>query len=319
MTDRNIMLDGMMGLVVGDALGCPVQFLSREQIKNRGLVTGMEGYGTYNMPVGTWTDDSSMALCELASINEKKGIDLNDIMVRFMEWKFNGAYTPFGEAFDEGNTCNWAIYNYRNHKDPKTCGRTGEYANGNGALMRILPVCLYYLNRQSIICTSDDEAIHNIHEVTALTHNHLRSYIASGLYYFVTKAIVHNPEKLSLTDCIQRGLDDGFRFYGKDLRNLTEIAHYGRLFSVKNFALIEEEAIRGSGYVVEALEAALWCLVTTDSFKDCLLKAVNLGDDTDTVAAIAGGLAGLYYGYHAIPTEWLEVLQKRDWIEEMCK
>ena len=135
----------------------------------------------------------------------------------------------------------------------------------------------------------------------------------------MTKAIVHNPEKLSLTDCIQRGLDDGFRFYGKDLRNLTEIAHYGRLFSVKNFALIEEDAIRGSGYVVEALEAALWCLVATDSFKDCLLKAVNLGDDTDTVAAIAGGLAGLYYGYHAIPAEWLEVLQKRDWIEEMCK
>lgn len=98
MTGRNIMLDGMMGLVVGDALGCPVQFLSREQIKNRGLVTGMEGYGTYNMPVGTWTDDSSMALCELASINEKKRIDLDDIMVRFMDWEFNGAYTPFGEA-----------------------------------------------------------------------------------------------------------------------------------------------------------------------------------------------------------------------------
>ena len=175
MTDRNIMLDVMMGLVVGDALGCPVQFLSREQIKNRGLVTGMEGYGTYNMPVGTWTDDSSMALCELASINEKKGIDLDDIMVRFMDWEFNGAYTPFGEAFDEGNTCRWAIYDYRNHNDPKTCGKTGEYANGNGALMRILPVCLYYLNRQNIICTSDDEAIHNIHEVTALTHNHLRS------------------------------------------------------------------------------------------------------------------------------------------------
>lgn len=215
MTDRNIMIDGMMGLVVGDALGCPVQFLSREQIKKRGLVTGMEGYGTYNMPVGTWTDDSSMVLCELASINEKKGIDLDDIMKRFMDWEFNGA------------------------------------------LMRILPVCLYYLNRQNMICTSDDEAIHNIHEVTALTHNHLRSHIASGLYYFVAKAIVHNPEKINLTACIQRGLDDGFRFYGKDLRNLTEITHYGRLFSVKDFALVEEDAIRGSGYVVESLEAAL--------------------------------------------------------------
>ena len=137
MNDRKMVLDGMMGLVVGDALGCPVQFLNREELRERGAVTEMEGYGTYNMPPGTWTDDSSMALATLASINERNGIDLRDIMERFLDWDFWRIY-PFGEAFDEGNTCSNAIYKYRDSHDLTTCGETGEYSNGNGALMRIL-------------------------------------------------------------------------------------------------------------------------------------------------------------------------------------
>ena len=102
MNDRKMVLDGMMGLVVGDALGCPVQFLGREELRERGAVTEMEGYGTYNMPPGTWTDDSSMALATLASINERNGIDLRDIMERFLDWEFHGAYTPFGKALMRG-------------------------------------------------------------------------------------------------------------------------------------------------------------------------------------------------------------------------
>ena len=126
MNDRKMVLDGMMGLVVGDALGCPVQFLNREELRERGAVTEMEGYGTYNMPPGTWTDDSSMALATLASINERNGIDLRDIMERFLDWEFHGAYTPFGEAFDEGNTCSNAIYKYRDSHDLATCGETAN-------------------------------------------------------------------------------------------------------------------------------------------------------------------------------------------------
>ena len=131
-------------------MGCPVQFLDREELRERGAVTKMEGYGTYNMPPGTWTDDSSMALATLASINEQNRIDLRDIMERFLDWEFHGAYTPFGEAFDEGNTCSNAIYKYRDSHDLATCGETGEYSNGNGALMRILPVCLYFIQKEDI-------------------------------------------------------------------------------------------------------------------------------------------------------------------------
>ena len=343
---KNIWLDGIMGLVVGDALGCPVQFLSRDRIRERGPVTGMEGYGTYNMPEGTWTDDSSMALAAMDSIIHRKGIDPEDIMKRFMRWEFEGAYTPFGEAFDQGMTCSEAIYSFRDSGDYRTCGKTGEYANGNGALMRILPVCLYYIDKynrgssgqEMEVCSNlsgqeaedhadlyktnaeskDREAIPRIHLVSGLTHNHLRSQMACGLYYFLVKEILKG-DGASLKECLQRGMDAGLDYYRQDAKNHKEMAHYRRLADLDQFAGLPEDKIRSSGYVVDSLEAAIWCLLTTDTFADGLLKAVNLGLDTDTVAAIAGGLAGLYYGYENIPAEWLAVIQKRDYVEEMCR
>lgn len=322
---KNIWLDGMMGLIVGDALGCPVQFLSRADIKKRGPVTGMEGYGTYNMPEGTWTDDSSMALASLDSIINNNGINPEDTMRNFMKWEFDGDYTPFGEAFDEGNTCSSAIWDFRATGDYKTCGRTGEYANGNGALMRILPVCLYYINKAGETSEDginiDDEALKGIHLASGLTHNHLRSQMACGLYYFMAKEIIRNPcsgQEDCLIKCLQKGLDEGFKTYGKDPANLKEMRHYDRLFHLDQFRKAPEEEILSTGYVVDSIEAAVWCLITTDSLKDCLLKAVNLGDDTDTVAAIAGGLAGLYYGYENIPQDWIAVIKEREYVEEMC-
>lgn len=179
---KNIWLEGMMGLIVGDALGVPVQFMRRSEIKNRpqGPVTGMEDGGVYNMPVGTWSDDSSMALAAMASLKEKGEVDPEDIMLRFVMWLTKGEYTPFGEAFDMGNTCVEAIMNFVRQPDVHTCGKTGELANGNGALMRIMPLCLYYYERQKKVCTSENEAIEMIHTVASLTHNHLRSNMCCG-------------------------------------------------------------------------------------------------------------------------------------------
>lgn len=155
-------LDGMMGLIVGDTLGVPVQFHSRERIQNRaqGAVTEMDAGGVYQMPKGTWSDDSSMAFATLVSMKECGGIDLDDIMQKFVAWEREGEFTPFGEAFDQGNTCTEAIYRYIDTHDAKTCGKTGERANGNGALMRILPVCLYLYEKAKKVCTSQDESIY---------------------------------------------------------------------------------------------------------------------------------------------------------------
>lgn len=136
----NPYLDGMMGLVVGDALGVPEEFVSGEELSKR-PVTGMTGHGTYNVPKGSWSDDSSMALATLDVLRE--GINLDKIMANFVSWEQQGEFTPFGETFDEGITCHMAIQNYRKSNDVTTCGLSDEYSNGNGSLMRILPVCIY--------------------------------------------------------------------------------------------------------------------------------------------------------------------------------
>ena len=277
--EMNIWLNGIMGVVVGDALGCPVQFTPREELKT-GPLDDMEGYGTFNMPEGTWTDDSSLTLALLASIREKDAIDPEDIMYRFADWLENGKYTPYGQSFDIGNATMKSIIRYLKDRDVTTCGGRTDHDNGNGSLMRIMPACLYAYEEKM----TEEDAIRMIHTVAGLTHNHLRGLIACGLYYFCVCAILE--EEGTLFERLQAGL--------------------------------AEDQIRSGGYVVDTIEAAIWSLLTTDSFRACELKAVNLGDDTDTVGAIAGGLAGLYYGYENIPAGWLEVIKRREWIEELC-
>lgn len=312
--EKDIWLSGIMGVVVGDALGVPVEFCSREELEEH-PVTTMIGYGTHDQPKGTWSDDSSMTLATLDSI--KNGYDLEDIMNKFVEWFKEGEYTPFGEVFDVGVTTYKAIYQYEKELDVRTCGETSERSNGNGSLMRIMPVCLYLIEEQKKRKFSEKEAIQIIHEVSGLTHNHLRSKIGCGLYYFITKAIVEEDGKL--VDRVQKGLENGFFYYQEKLVDVSELAYYERLRNVEQFRNISKEFIKSSGYVVDTLEAAIWCLLNTESYEECTLKAVNLGSDTDTVGAVAGGLAGLYYGYDAIPEKWLAVIKEREWVESLCK
>ena len=313
---KNIWVDGIMGVVIGDVLGMPVQFLTREEVQEK-PVTKMEGFGTYNMPPGTWSDDSSMTLATLDSIRELGRIDCHDIMKRFEGWLMYGEYTPAGESFDQGRTCVEAIANYARTGDYRTCGRTGEWANGNGALMRIMPACLYAYTRMQQGKMLADEAVECVHQVSALTHNHLRSKIACGIYFFMICAIL--DEEGSLTAKMQKGMDAAARFYKADLANVVEWSRFGRLSDLAEFACCEEAQIKSSGYVVDSLEAAVWSLITTESFKAGLLRAVNLGDDTDTVGAIAGGLAALHYGYENVPDEWKSVIIKGDEIVALCE
>ena len=305
----NPWVDGMLGLVVGDALGMPVQFLSRSDVKSAPIFT-MDGFGTYDMPVGAWSDDGSMAIATLDSILNNKGINYDDIMRSFYDWTFNGKYTPTGKAFDQGCTCMEAIMNYAKDQDYSSCGKVGEYANGNGALMRIMPVCLYSFVRYKNGEITIDVALEYIHQATTLTHNHLRARTANGIYFFMIKSIL--DEKGTLTDRLQLGIDEAKRFYNSQLFNMLEWRHFFRLENLNEFAKVQEKDIRSSGYVIDSLEAAVWSLITTKSFEEGLLRAVNLGDDTDTVGAIAGGLAALYYGYNSIPENWRSTIIKRD-------
>ncbi|MBE5996104.1 MAG: ADP-ribosylglycohydrolase [Lachnospiraceae bacterium] len=319
----NIWKDGIIGVLIGDALGCPVQFRSRKEIAAR-PVTTMIGHGTYDMPVGTWTDDGSMTMATFASILDNNGINAADVMDRFVLWLTKGEYTPFGEAFDNGRGTTEAIFRYLKDRDIETCGGREVYDNGNGSLMRIMPVCLYCYEQQKAGRMTDEEAISAIHQISGLTHNHMRAKAACGLYYFMVRAILRGKQAgdiadgKSLTELLQKGIDEGFAFYKQERQSEIALSHYGRLRDLHDFRNQPSSAIRSSGYVVDTIEAAVWCLTGTDSFRDALLTAVNLGDDTDTVGAVCGGLAGLFYGYENIPEEWLAVLRKRDWIESLC-
>ena len=320
MTDRNKKwLNGIMGVVVGDALGLPVQFKWREELEENPL-TDMIGYGTFNMPEGSWSDDSSLTLAALDSIKECNGIDLEDIMERFADWLLDGRYTPFGYAYDQGVTCVNAITSYVKNQDVASCGVTGEYANGNGALMRIMPVCLWAYEKEISGEWTTQDAVEQIHKVAGLTHNHLRSHMACGIYYFMVKSILDSKNnQQTLQEMLQYGMDMAAKFYRDDISNLTQWTYYHKMTNLEVFKSLLVEKIKSSGYVVDSIEAAVWCLLNTDNLEECLLKAANLGHDTDTVAAIAGGLAGLYYGYDEIPKGWLEKIQEREWIEKMCR
>ena len=312
---KRIWRDGIMGVVTGDALGCPGQFDSREEIAMH-PVTTMTGHGTYDMPVGTWTDDSSLTLALLDSIRQNRAINLPDIMYRFALWMTKGEYTPFGEAFDIGRGTMNSIIRYMQDTNVDTCGGTSDHDNGNGSLMRIMPACLYCNEMREAGKLTAEEAISLIHKIGGLTHNHMRAKIACGLYYFMVRSILHEEGRIGKS--LQAGMDAGFAFYKKDLKNLTELSYFGRLHNLYGFADATADEIRSSGYVVDSLEAAVWSLLKTTSFKDALLVAVNLGGDTDTIGAVCGGLAGLYYGYEDIPEDWLSVIQRREWIEKMC-
>lgn len=309
----NIYLDGMMGLVVGDAVGVPYEFSSREKMTHDPAVD-MTGHGTYDMPAGTWSDDSSMALASLDAL--RSGYDPERIMENFSEWKNSGAFTPFGEVFDIGNTCMMAITNYNITPDIHTCGCGRENDNGNGSLMRILPVCLYFYEKEKAGLMTSAEIIERIHEASALTHAHLRSKLACGLYYFLVSEMADGSG--SIKERLQKGFDRGFGFYAAD-KYAAELSYYEELRDIPQFAALPDSDIQSSGYVVTSLEAAVWCLANTDDYRSCILRAVNLGRDTDTVAAIAGGLAGLYYGYEGIPSSWLDQIAEREWIEQMCR
>ena len=300
----------MLGHAVGDALGVPVEFCPREELE-KDPVTDMRGFGTYPVPAGSWSDDTSMSLCALEAMCHENW-SWNMIMNNFVSWLENGKFTPTGETFDVGRTCFEAIIRYKHGNLPaKECGCGGEYANGNGSLMRIHPFVLY--GQYALLNETNDgywSWMALIKQASALTHAHDRSVIACHIYGPVLSFLLKDPTRESLKA--------GLKFAGEDLDYLPEFDHYKRIFEL-DFDKLSEKEIKSFGYVVDTLEAALWCLLTTNTYSECVLKAVNLGDDTDTVAAVAGGLAGALYGYDAIPKEWLNTLKKRAYIEGMCE
>ena len=306
--DVKIIKGMLLGLATGDALGVPVEFESRITLKENPVVN-MRSFGSWNQPAGTWSDDTSMTIAAMESISRLKRIDYLDVMGNFWKWYERDEFTATGERFDIGNTTRSAIVRFsRKILLPTKCGATEESSNGNGSLMRILPATLYLFGTRGKI--GGDE-LKIIHEFSSLTHGHIISQMACGIYSLIAAQILNGK---NISEAISAGMAEAQNFYGDD----KAFKNFSRLCD-ENFSALPENEISSSGYVVDTLESALWCLLNTDNYQSLALKAVNLGGDTDTTAAVAGGLAGIFYGAESIPAEWLATLKRLDYLEKICE
>ena len=295
----------LLGTAVADALGVPVEFKPRSVLKEN-PVTDMREYGTYHLPKGTWSDDTSLMLCLAESIVE--GLDLNKLVQKFIAWKNDNYWTPRGWVFDIGIGTRIAIERLENGMTPELAGGFEEMDNGNGSLMRILPLITFtkgFTIEERFLWTK---------KVSSLTHAHIRSVMACFYYLEFAKKIMEGQDKWQVYKELQFELINYFE--SKNI-NPLEINKLVRLLK-EDISKNTEETIRSSGYVIDTLEASIWCLLTSNSYQEAVLKAVNLGGDTDTTGAVTGGLAALIYGIEKIPAEWLEVLARKEDIINLC-
>ncbi|MBV8658257.1 MAG: ADP-ribosylglycohydrolase family protein [Burkholderiales bacterium] len=271
----------LLGLACGDAVGTTLEFSPRGTFAP---IADMVGGGPFNLPVGAWTDDCSMALCLAHSLVHKQGFDPIDQMNRYCNWASFGYMSSTGECFDIGMTVARALERYRATGEPFS-GSIDPRTAGNGSLMRLAPIPMFYFHQPAQLLLYAGESARTTHgaeeaiECTRLFALMLRATLAGSSkseILFATQYRAHAPKVAAIVAGDWRHKPEG--------------------------------QIRGSGYVVESLEAALWCFLHTNDFEAAILAAANLGDDADTAAAICGQLAGAYYGVRDIPARWLEKL-----------
>lgn len=263
--NKKLMKGCIYGLAVGDALGLPYTNRERGTFSVNGMVSG----GVHNQPAGTWSDDTSMALCILESLIRKDRVDTGDIFKNFSAWFYDGRLACNGKVFDVGDTCRESI--------TRGMATPSEWACGNGSLMRTAPLALV------------DCSVLDIANVSMLTHAHeLPAHTCISFCNILRKIITYKNPALS--------------------RYMLH-TQYG--FITKN------PKINSEGYCVDTFEAAIYCVATTASYQHCIIKAVEMGGDTDTTAAVAGAMAGVMYGFESIPHDWLEALQDKETIENV--
>jgi ADP-ribosyl-[dinitrogen reductase] hydrolase len=289
----------LLGLAVGDVLGTTLEFKTPGTFKP---ITDMIGGGPFGLQPGEWTDDTSMALCLAESLIEKRGFDPKDQMDRYCRWWREGYLSCTGTCFDIGVTVRKSLESYLRSGEP-FAGSTDPFTAGNGSLMRLAPVPLAF--RQNIAL-----AIHNVGESSRVTH--AAPVAVAACRYFaglLLGALEGRPKEQLLSSLFYPGLDRDHWRRQPLPGEIAEIAN-------GSFKLKEPPEIKGSGFVVRSLEAALWAFYHSYSFKEGAQRAVNLGDDADTTGAIYGQLAGAYYGVNGIPQDWIERLAFRELISE---
>lgn len=282
----------LLGLAVGDAVGTTLEFKEHRTFEP---IDDMVGGGPFNLKPGQWTDDTSMALCLATSLVERNGFDANDQMERYCRWWREGYLSSTGRCFDIGNTISDALQRFEVTGNPYT-GSTDPFSAGNGSIMRLAPVPMYYARNM-------DAAEHHAAESSRTTHGATECVDACRL---LARILVRALRGESKSDVL---LADADRSHFVDtIATIAQGDYRGK----------QMDDIYGTGYVVRSLEAALWAFDSTANFRDAILAAANLGDDADTVAAICGQVAGAFYGEQGIPTTWLGHLAMREDIASLA-
>jgi ADP-ribosyl-[dinitrogen reductase] hydrolase len=286
----------LLGLACGDAVGTTAEFRARGSFQP---VSDMTGGGPFKLSAGEWTDDTAMALCLATSLVERGEFDAGDQMDRYVRWWKEGYLSSNGRCFDIGSTVRNALGRFISTGDPFS-GSTDPMSSGNGCIMRLAPVPIFYHAEYAT-------AVQMSGKSSRTTHASLESVAASRLF----GALLHK----ALAGRGKAEILLGFTVEEIRFLNLPP-----SLEAVARGAYRRKEAdqIRGSRYVVESLEAALWCFHTTGAFEEAILAAANLGDDADTTAAVCGQVAGAYYGVSAIPSKWLEKLAMKEKMLELA-
>lgn len=290
---RDQFLGCLLGLAVGDAVGTTVEFKPRGSFAE---VTDMVGGGPFGLLPGQWTDDTAMALCLASSLVECGTFDAMDQMNRYCRWWRTGEYSSNGRCFDIGGTVRSALERFTQTGEPFS-GPSEPWTAGNGCIMRLAPVVLFYFPDAEKVETWAAESARTTHGAAeCLAASRLLARILLRALSGAGKEQVLAPDA------------KGFATTPK-IEAVAQGAYRTK----------SQAEIRGSGYVVDCLEAALWCFDRTDSFRDAVLLAANLGDDADTTAAVCGQIAGAHYGAGGIPAAWLERLAKREVIIQLAE
>lgn len=302
---ENVVHGALFGVAIGDALGVPAEFKSREALK-LDPIKDFVGYKSHNQPPGTFSDDSSLTFCLAETLC--LGYDLNDLGTRFVLWKNENYWTAGAKVFDIGMTTNRAIDRLKRGTKPVLAGDFDEGSNGNGSLMRIMPLLFYIRNFEL------EERYAIIKDVSSVTHGHIRSVIACFYYLEFALELLNGSDKQTAYKNTAKTVYD-FIVSKQIIQKETD------LFS----PLLQEDItkenidnIPSSGYVMNTLKAAMYCFLTTENYADAVLMAVSLGNDADTTAAVAGGLAGLYYGFESIPEKWRNEVKRNNDIKDLC-
>ncbi len=286
----------LIGLAVGDAVGTTLEFQAPGTFEP---ITDMVGGGPFRLPVGAWTDDMAMALCLAESLIHRQEFDPADQMRRYVNWMRHGYMSSTGECFDIGNTVASALNRFLESGEPFS-GSTDPYSAGNGSLMRLAPIPMFFRGHP-------EEAIRLAGESSRTTHG-AQAAVDACRYY--AGLLIGAMEGASKSELLGPGYRPGGQWAEGELdSSIWEVA-------AGSFREKEPPEIVGSGYVVKSLEAALWAFDRSDDFRSGCLLAANLGNDADTTAAIYGQLAGAYYGVEGIPTNWVDRMVMRDFIFE---